>query len=231
MNAMKQIILSAATLFLAADNSFAQTFSNTPNDSVQMTGMLEDLETLSIQQLNISSDTIHLKWKKVSESVPALWEVLICDNSICHTSLVDSGMMNPVIPGDYGLLLLHIIPHVNYGTAIIRYAVWDVANATNKDTLTYILTVNTALGITGTEYQNDVRIFPNPANHTINIITSLQTGFIFSIADFSGKEIQTGISKTNAIVASLINIPDGAYNISISENKETLLTKKIIILH
>ncbi len=123
---------------------------------------MEDLETLSIQQLNISTNNITLMWKKIYESVPPIWEASVCDNAFCNTSLVDNGIMNPIFPNDFGLLLLHITPHVNYGTAVVRYAVWDIANPALKDTLTYILTVNTTSGIEGSRKQKCFQHFSKP---------------------------------------------------------------------
>lgn len=72
MKIIKKIVLSVAAILAATDISFTQSFSNTPNDTINMVGMMEDLETLSIEQLNISPNAITLKWKKVSESVPLL---------------------------------------------------------------------------------------------------------------------------------------------------------------
>jgi hypothetical protein len=177
MAATKHLILLVAAILVATNITLSQTFTNAPNDTIQMTGMMEDLETLSIQQINNSSNAIQLKWKKVSQSVPANWEASVCDNAICYTSLVNTGTMNPVNPADYGLLLLHITPHVNYGTAIIRYAVWDTINAAMKDTLTYILTVDATSGISAEKNKKTFNIFPNPSKENINIISNLHTGF------------------------------------------------------
>lgn len=229
MTTLSKIVLSAAAIFVAADISFAQSYSLVPNDTINMVGMMEDLETLSIQQPNISNDTIILKWKKVSESVPSLWEANVCDNASCNTSLVDSGTMNPVLQSEYGLLLLHITPHTNFGTAVVRYAVWDIANPELKDTLTYILTVNNTSGIADAENKNSFSIFPNPAKENINIISNFQSGFHYLITDVSGKEINKGISKTNSISVSKENLPNGVYNVSIFTENKIVNTKKILI--
>jgi hypothetical protein len=231
MRAIRDIVLSVAALFAATDISFAQTYSLVPNDSISITGTFEDLQTLSIQQVNISSGTIQLKWKKVSESVPAMWDALVCDNAFCNTSLVDSGTMNSVIPGDYGFLLLHVTPHVNYGVATIRYAVWDATNAAMKDTLTFILTVNNTSGISTTENINGFSIFPNPSKEDIQIVTDLETGFQYLITDVSGKEIETGVSSTRSISVSMENFSDGIYNVLVFEVAKILSSKKIIIQH
>jgi hypothetical protein len=229
MKLIPKIVLSVAAIFAATDISFAQSFSNTPNDTINIVGIMEDLETLSIQQFNTTIDTIHLQWQKVSESVPLLWEASVCDNQICNTTLVNNGTMNPVIPNEYGLLLLHITAHVNYGTATVRFAVWDIANPAMKDTLTYILTVSATSGINEAENKNAISIFPNPAKESINIVSKLQTGFQFLITDVSGKEIEKGISKTNSISLNTQNIANGVYNVSIFSENKIVKTKKILI--
>ena len=190
---------------------------------------MEDLETLSIQQFNTTTDTIHLQWQKVSEIVPLLWEASVCDNQICNTTLVNNGTMNPVIPNEYGLLLLHITAHVNYGTATVRYAVWDIANPAMKDTLTYILTVSATSGINEAENKNAISIFPNPAKESINIVSKLQTGFQFLITDVSGKEIEKGISKTNSIAVNTQNLQNGVYTVSIFTENKFINTKQFLI--
>jgi hypothetical protein len=229
MKLINQIVLSVAAIFAVTGISFAQSFSNTPNDTINIVGMMEDLETLSIQQLNISPNTITLKWKKVSESVPLLWEASVCDNQICNTTLVDSGMMNPVNPSDYGLLLLHITAHVNYGTATVRYAVWDIANPAMKDTLTYILTISATSSIAEAENKSAFSIFPNPVTENINISSKLQSGFQYVITDVSGKEIEKGISTTNSISVNTENLPHGVYTVSIFTENKFISTKNIVI--
>jgi hypothetical protein len=224
-------IISLAALVAANGISNAQSFVNTPNDTIDMVGMMEDLETLSIQQLNISSDTITLKWKKVSESVPLLWEASVCDNSFCNTTLLDSGMMSPVIPTDFGLLLLHITPHVNYGTAIVRYAVWDIANPTLKDTLTYILTVINPVGISETENKIAFNLFPNPANTIINFVSNGNNGFQYTITDVLGRLIERGTSNVNSISIGTENLANGIYSVSLLSENNIINTHKIIVQH
>lgn len=227
MKILKHTLLALALLLTAANLSFAQTFSNSPNDTINVIGMMEDMATLNIQQLNISSNTITLKWEKVSENIPSAWEASVCDNKICYTSLIDSGTMNPVNPADSGLLLLHITPHVNYGTAIVRYAVWDIANPDFRDTLTYILSVNNFTAVNEINILSDLSIYPNPAFDNINIETNLQTAFIFSIIDFTGNEIRKGFSEENSISLSTEELSSGVYFIQI-KSKDNVFTKKFI---
>ncbi len=231
MNVVKHIVISVAAIIVTTVVSFGQRYSLTPNDTVRIIGTMEDLETLSIQQVNISIDTITLKWEKISESVPAKWEANVCDNSFCNTSLVDSGTMKPIIPNEYGLLLLHITPHVEFGTAIVRYVVWDSANPSVKDTLTYILTVVETLGISKGENRYSFSIFPNPANDNIIITFDNQAISSFSITDITGTVIQTGISEAKMKSVSVGNISNGIYFISIFDQKKCTGSKRFIIQH
>jgi len=228
MKTFRKLFFSAAAIFGSAGNCFAQNYSITPNDTIQMVGLMEDLETLSIQQVNTSQNTIILQWEKVSESVPPAWDADVCDNFICYTSLVDSGTMNAVVPGDYGFLLLHITPHVNFGTAIIRYAVWDTANPAMKDTLTYILTVNVPSGVQEAKAKNTCSIFPNPANEHVRIESKFLPGLRYVVADFNGKVIQDGITSSSSITISTTGLPNGIYSIEIADLNSA---QKFIVKH
>ncbi len=225
-----KIIVSIAVVFTAIDISSAQTYSIIPNDTINMTGIMEDLETLSIQQLNISNGPLTLAWQKVSENIPLDWETNVCDNVICYASLVNGGVMNPVSPGDYGFLLMHVTPHVNYGTATIRYAVWDVASPLIKDTLTYILTINAPTGINEDKITTQISLHPNPANESIHIYNNALLSLNYNIVDASGKLIEKGHSASELITINTVDYKGGVYYLSVNDVKGNLQKFKFVIL-
>ena len=231
MNLPKYIIVLVVAFVATINTTIAQNYSITPSDTIQLSGVLEDLQTLSIHQLNISNDTLLLKWKKISVSIPALWDANVCDNFSCNTSLADSGTMNPVIPTDYGLLVVHITPHVNYGTAIIRYAVWDVNFPSQKDTLTYLLTCNATTGINDQKQNTSWNVFPNPSAKELTISSNFQSGFNYSITDAAGKIIYTGFSKSAFIIISISNFVNGIYTVSMIDEMKNICSKRIIVQH
>lgn len=229
MKIIRQYIAISVVVFLAATGiSLGQTFTNTPNDTIQLMGMMEDLQTLSIQQVNVSQDTVQLKWQKVSAIVPADWEAAVCDNSICYTSLVNNGSMIPVAPTDFGFILLHVTPHVNLGTATIRYAVWDEANPALKDTLTLILTVDGTSSVQEGTDKPQINIFPNPTSDNITI-TNLTLGSQYIIYDSNGKNVISGNNSAGILSIPCKTLPNGAYTISITNKGTTAITKKFII--
>ncbi len=230
MRIFKYILLSLAVLFAANDFCFAQTYSVTPDDTVQMSGYMEDLQTLTISQLNTTADTIFLKWQKVSATVPSNWEASICDTKVCYTTLVDSGLMNPTIPTESGFLLLHITAHVNYGTAIIRYAVWDIANPSLKDTVTFIMTVAEPSAIVDLPGADVFTCFPNPANNQLTVLGATTKEYGLALYNSIGQKVYSS-SLVAVEEMALDNLPSGLYNISISENSKSVATRKIIIQH
>lgn len=227
MSLFKVWLLLVTMILVTASSLFAQRYSIIPNDSIVLTGMQEDLHTLSIQQQNISADTIQLKWKKISESVPALWDASVCDNAFCNTSLVDSGMMNPVFPGDYGLILLHITPHVNYGTSVVQYAVWDILTPKQKDTLTYILTINNPTGILDAEHPDDFSVFPNPATDKINVASKSNEPFSMCIFNCQGTQVFHALCIRDNLLANIKDISPGIYFMQIQRGDQ-ILTHRFI---
>ncbi|MEY2830346.1 MAG: hypothetical protein RIQ33_2204, partial [Bacteroidota bacterium] len=185
--------LLSAVLFFTADSSIAQsTYSISPNDTIEINGMLNHLQTLSIHQVNTSTDSIVFKWKKVSESLPQGWEASVCDNSICYISLLDSGITNPVFSGDYGFIIIHCTPKINSGVGIIRYAIWDTQKINHKDTLTFILKVTTnssSNNLTSLNEKNNWLIYPNPVNDCLKITNLSEKLKRITVVDEIGKEL------------------------------------------
>lgn len=229
MTFKKQIGIVVTAILAATTISSAQSYSLIPNDTINMTGMMEDLETLIIQQQNISTDTIQLQWAKVSESVPALWEASVCDNQVCYTSLVDSGSMNLINPTDYGFLLLHITPHVNYGTAVIRYEVWDINSPLLRDTLTFILTVTATSGIAESDNKNAFSIFPNPAKDFISINTnSSNKNYSVEIFNSVGEKMYS-VNTASYCTLPIANWCNGLYTVSVFTENKIINTKQFLI--
>lgn len=228
---IQKFILTAALFCFTFPNASGQTYSIVANDTVSMTGIMEDLATLTIQQLNISNNTITLEWQKVSESVPPVWETNVCDNVICYSTLINGGVMNPIGPGDFGFLLVHVTPHVNFGTATIRYAVWDAAFPLIKDTLTFILTVNAPTSINDVNEVVDYFLFPNPVDNNLNIKCNATSSFNYQVSDMTGRIIISEVSYTQQLNISTSDYNNGLYFLSITDDNGNERTTKFIIQH
>ncbi len=233
MNQIKYLGLLICIVFGTTTVCSGQkTYSLFPNDTIQLTGGLEDLQTLTINQVNISSDTIKLKWKRLSDIVPSNWDVSDCDNRFCNTVLSDSGIMNPVKPGDSAYLLMHITAHVNYGTSIVRYLVWDIKKPSFTDTLTYIFTATNSTGIRSGDPGSIITILSNPANSFIQInVPSDIKRYTVYLTDYTGKVVYKNNCDSPVFFLPTETQTDGVYFLSIYEKEKLLRTKRIIIQH
>lgn len=225
----KAIVFCAVIALCTAQNIFAQSYTNRPNDTISVVGVMEDLHTLSIEQVNISGDTLHLKWKKIFAIVPLSWEASVCDNSFCHTSLVDSGSMIPVYPSEYGLLLLHVTPHVNYGKLVVQYAVWDSMQPTMVDTLTYMLRIDAPSEVKNHEEVNRFTIQPTLVSDELYIEGAALATMDYSLQNSEGKVLLHSVAEGNALRLNLGNFPNGLYILSLY--REKIYSKNIIIQH
>ncbi|MBI3259073.1 MAG: T9SS type A sorting domain-containing protein [Ignavibacteriae bacterium] len=226
MTVLKYILILAAAIAATANISFGQTYSLTPSDTVRFTGMMEDMQTLVISQRNTSDDTLQLKWKKISQSVPDKWETSVCDNQICYSTLVEAGTMNPVPPNESGFLLLHFTAHVNSGTATVRYVVWDVNYPASMDTLTFITTVENSLGISEIEKERGFIVSPNPVNNHLTITSDKLIFFVYSIVDIFGKKVDSGASNADLLLDTS-HLPTGIYFLEIQSMNNRFIQKFI----
>lgn len=144
MSLFIKIKLQALVIFMASACILnAQSYTNSPGDSMTQTTTLgAHAVVMNITQVHPTSDTLHFHWKKLSVSMPAGWAASICDNGLCFTSLVDSGMMIPIVPGDDGLMSIHCQADSNPGIGIIRYTLYEEKTSSKVDTLTWIVNAN-----------------------------------------------------------------------------------------
>jgi hypothetical protein len=127
MSFHKKIILWALVIIMTgARGLYAQSYTNSPGDSiVRTTTVGGHTIVMNITQVHPTNDTLHFHWKKQFVSLPSGWIASICDNGLCFTSLVDSGMMIPIVPGDNGLMSIHCEADSNPVLGIIRYTLYE----------------------------------------------------------------------------------------------------------
>lgn len=220
------LVYTSLMVIVQINVSYAQTFELVPNDSIMASVWLEDNVALTIEQKNITQDTLHLVWARVDELVPARWEVSVCDNVFCYTSLVDSGAMSPVGPGDRGKLYIRFTPHVNAGKAVVRYAVWDTKQPETKDTLTYILTAQSTTSV-GTNSDNNFMIVHDRQSSTIQISTLLPDTFSAFLYNLLGELVATSYNCKFDAVLPMHQALNGFYMLCV----ESARSRQLFHLH
>ncbi|HCS18963.1 MAG TPA: hypothetical protein DIW47_00115 [Bacteroidetes bacterium] len=229
MRRLFKLVLFISSIIGSGEDLTAQNLAISPNDTIERIGSMEDLETLTISLQNLTSSPLVLKWKKLSAAVPVDWEAAVCDNKICYTGLEDSGTMNAVDSSEWAFLLLHITSKVNYGTAVVRYMVWDEKDPMNTDTLTYILRVEAPFGTREADEATSLLLYPNPANDVLFIYTGRSEGFYYLITDVTGKCVDSGFSETKVHTLYLEGLKAGLYYLSLPDEKGEVRTLKFIL--
>ncbi len=135
---IKKHLLVVAIIIATTNALFAQSYYHSPNDTMVSNANFDDVSVYNITQVHPTNDTILFKYYKYSVMMPASWEAYLCDNTTCHPDLADSSNMI-AIPGDNGLMSLHLNPHFEAGTGIIRYLFFDTNTPSQVDTLTWII--------------------------------------------------------------------------------------------
>lgn len=190
--------------------SNAQTFELVPNDSIMGSVWLEDNVDLTIEQKNITQDTLHLVWALVDALVPAQWDASVCDNVFCYTSLVDSGAMSPVSPGNRGKLYIRFTPHVIAGKGVVRYAVWDRSLPNRIDTLTYILSAQSTTDVTR-DIDGSFFCMMNHARQVVDIRAPWQADFSTELYNGAGELVATSTGNQSNAQVHVHEHPVGWY--------------------
>lgn len=193
---------SAIIFFCFAGEVNSQNYNITPNDSQSAEVALDELVTLSIQLQNNSSDTLNIAWAEIAQQISPEWNAQVCDNNVCFDSLVNSSLMLPVIPGEYGLILLHVTPHIEFDTAVVRYKVWEIQNPTMSDTLTFIIACNAYSGLDETHrsfsltqsMDSETLILLPDTDEPFQVILTSMNGAVLLNEDFQG---QTSFDLSN----------------------------------
>ncbi len=138
INIIKKHLFVVAIIIATTNKLFAQSYYHSPNDTIIGNANFDDVSVYNITQIHTLNDTILFKYHKYSVAMPASWDAYLCDNTTCHPDLADSADMW-AIPGDNGLMSLHLNPHFEAGTGIIRYLFFDTNTPSQIDTLTWII--------------------------------------------------------------------------------------------
>lgn len=113
-------MLCVAILFIAAQSLFAQNYTHAPSDSIVANAVYNDINVYNIIQNHTTNDTLVFKWEKHFANLPATWEASVCDVGHCYATIVDSSTTDPIMPGDNGLISLHLNPQIQAGMGVVQ---------------------------------------------------------------------------------------------------------------
>ena len=212
---------------ITTHNSFGQSYSITPNDSMEGSVPFNDLYHFIIQQNNLTDDNIILSWEKIYAEIPGGWLAYLCDLGFCYGNFPDSGTMDTVPAGEYGLLSVGVNPFEINGTGAVQYRVWDEAHPEKVDTLTWIINSENTTSIKNT-FPNNFIVYPNPAKNQFTICSSLEDNKNYKITNCNGIIVGQGDLHSSQTQITLNAFPEGIYFIIIYDDTNTFSERFII---
>ncbi len=211
----------------------AQTFTVYPSLVVNTTLDARNTANVYIHFPNSTAQPITLAWEVTNSNYPQGWLMQVCDNNLCYNLPHPLETMNPVVQGDSGFLKMICFPLEIAGTGTITFHVYDVNSPTSSVNVTYNFEATSTVGFTTGPTEENVNIFPNPAQDYLNIRSlngQLEKGSV-KLYDLKGQLLLDQPVKAgqgNSI--DVQTITPGMYLLRY-ESKSGILTKKVVISH
>jgi hypothetical protein len=229
---MKQPLL-IILLALIVGFSKAQTFSFSPDQTIESTNDVNDWLSDYIYIHNTSGSSLNLSFQTISNTMdPNGWNVLLCTSNGCYSYIPSGGSLGMVANGDSAHLNLHCgfvgIP----GTGVVKVRVYETGNPSNSDTITFLYHAVVGAGIR--DNTNDIFLsqnFPNPftTSTTIKFRLDEQNGKLV-ITDIQGKKISEYYLNNNSGEIILTEkLKPGVYFYSLYCNEKLITNNKMIV--
>tara|TARA_B110000091_G_C13785015_1_gene462929 strand:+ start:665 stop:1231 length:567 start_codon:yes stop_codon:yes gene_type:complete len=185
-----------------------------------------------IEQINTSGDTLELGIEVVKNTIDESWDGMICLQGLCLGQIRPEGFTSQMVPisGDLnGYTKLTVYPAGGTQSGELRIRVYNLNNPTDGDTCTWIVNSVPGVGLNESSLV-DISIYPNPAQHTLNIQSIVSFDKI-EIIDLFGKIVLHQSFKSNSNSQCDISSLNGGYYLVRLFNGKTLLKTEKILIH
>lgn len=229
---MKKLILIAILSGLSL-NFMAQTFTNSPNDTIALNLPGNFYSELPIYQINQTTDTLRMSVEVVYNDVPSGWDGMICVFGNCLGSILPvggTGVQSDVWGSNQGMVRLTVNPfNDTTTTAMLRVYCYDNTLPLSGDTLTWILNSSpTSIS----EYElaaENVTVYPNPAKGLVNINQLPSETAVIEIYDVTGKLVKQLKPMATTVIIDVNDLEQGIYQLNIISNDNVMVSKKLMV--
>lgn len=95
------------------------------------------LDVSKIKVENISSKPIFLVWETVYNSFPKEWDCSMCQHGACQIGIPKGSVFNKLNADQQGYIAIHVIPAQKTGKGVVKFKIYDKANPTYSEILTF----------------------------------------------------------------------------------------------
>jgi len=206
--------LPCVCLFLMCSHANGQTFSPTPEPTVQAEIGLELANEVYLYFENHTNELLQLRWRRMEESIPSGWNVDLCDYGECYIGVPPSAYMKPAPPGIQPYLKLIVQPGVWPGSAWYWFRIYNAANQSEYQDVYFSLHTPGVTGVQTADKTTELNVFPNPATDFLSIQNDdVQTKRFQLIDPLGNTRLQTMLVSGSALQIDVSAWPAGAYTL------------------
>ena len=201
-----------------------QTFQPVLSPLLSQEVHLEQANECYIYLQNPSGDTLRLKWRQLEMSLPAGWDIDLCDYGTCYIGVPPNGSMNPVYDTVQPYLKLIVQPGTTPGMAWCWFRVQEVDNSANFLDVYFSLFTP---GVTGTVAVEEpsIQVFPNPARDFLVIDHPAARTVAARLVDVTGRTVwQADMAPQAQTRISVAGWPAGLYFLQMGKQ-----TRRVVI--
>ena len=218
------------TLFIAfllvAQALVAQGFAAWPSTVLDRELAFNEANECYIYFDHPAGDTLHLKWRQLEMSLPEGWTADLCDYGLCYTGIPANGIMNPAYDTVRPYLKLIVQPHTTGGSAWLWFRAIEIGHDANFLDVYFNLFTPGTVGVHETG-ESAVRVFPNPATHTLFLENSGAQEIPCLLSDISGKTIwQSTLAPQATRNVDLTPYPAGLYFLKMPGKTEKIIVQQ-----
>ena len=189
--------------------ALAQDFSFSPGPDLD--GQM-DVDGYGVHQIDIvneSEDTLWLTWRMIENTMPAAWDVNLCDNVLCYGEMPNMADMNPIAPDSAGFIRITTYPQNFAGSGEMHFWIYKTGSPQDHSTITFTLSA----GVSASRDLNEAAlgVYPNPSDGFVRIELPVQTRVSWTLFDTPGRVKQTGEGHGPELQLDLQTLPAGRY--------------------
>ncbi|MBW7914969.1 MAG: T9SS type A sorting domain-containing protein [Taibaiella sp.] len=215
------VYLFALPLLFQANTVEAQSFSAQKDTSVATAYAYIDINNYIT---NNTSDTISVKWRIISETLPQSWKdnasFGLCDNVTCYDKAIFSGSVQTSDTFGAGKNMLYKV-QLDVSPATVApsvgstpyYITTELTSGTTIDTVTFaVYKWNTNNISKVAVVREEVVVYPNPAYNEVNVTFNREMGVKnVAIYNLVGKQVSAYRVNGTSAKLDIEKIPAGIY--------------------
>ncbi len=210
---------------LVTSRAIGQSFQALPPVLTQEVALNQANECY-IHFINPSGNPLLLKWRQLEISMPAGWDIDLCDYGTCYVGIPPNGTMNLVYDTIQAYLKLIVQPGAMPGAAWCWFRVQEVDHAENF-TDVYFSLYTPGITATQTPETASLRVYPNPARDLLIVENPGPQAIPARLFNSTGQLAwQETLAPTDHTQIPLADWPAGLYFLQTGKQTQRVIIEK-----